>query len=405
MSKFPADIPVGFSKNLIIPQYYTADDGPWLANLLRAFNQFEGRPRDHWRQFLADGLNFRMPYAKGRFAAQVIEKELSEAVEPLANMTKIKTEVFVMAAEVRRKFEKQFFASSGEFRSLVIEAVLKGNSTISLAQFEKSLIEGSDRQAILKSPSVLGSFSALPAMLNGALVQKIIMRSYVIEIIVADQCRRLIRQAKLRGLVCEIFRDEGQMVRLRISGPLAIFGPTTIYGRRLQEFIPLLFWNLNFKLRATCRSNESSYFLYLDSSSPLKVSAPPRLFDSRVEEQFYSEFGKYTQAWELHREPAPFVDGDRMFFPDFLATRRGLYAHSVYIEILGYWTDDYIKKKIEDIDRMKKYRAVFLISHKLKEHFHASCENHRFVFMKRKIPLSEILLSIEELANFNSAGG
>lgn len=401
MSDFLPRLPVTMNKNregnLLIPLYFTSDDGPWIRNLLMIFNLFEGKSKEAWRKHLSNGLNFKLPYQKGRFAIQFIENELTTTQEPPPNLEKVKIEVFIAATTHRRELVKQISWDRKPFRQKTIDSILKENSSVSMVQLDHSLSTGTGRQTFLKSISTLGEPSDLPKILNGALIKKIMMRSFIIEILVTDQCRRLVRQAKLRGLVCEVLLNEDKKNRLRISGPLAIFGPTTLYGRRLQEFIPLLFWSLDFKLKATFHLQGSPHFLYLDSSSPLKVANPPKFFDSKLEEKFFQEFGKYTQVWDLYREPAPFALGRRMFFPDFLAVSKNKKNSSVYIEIVGYWTEDYLKKKLEDIAFLKNNKALFIISHKLKDHFASPYFNHRYIFIKRKIPIQDIVSCLKDL--------
>lgn len=190
-------------------------------------------------------------------------------------------------------------------------------------------------------------------------------------------------------------------VRLKISGPLSLFGPTTIYGRKLQEFIPLLFWNLEFRLRASFRFQSQTYHLYLDSLSPLKISKPPQFFDSKLEEDFYHEFGKHTPNWDLQREPEPISIQDRLIFPDFLVRSRTHPEQVIFIEIIGFWTKEYLKKKREDMKMMASRKTIFLINSKWKSFFEQedtiSNPNHVLLYYKRKISAKEVLLTIEIL--------
>jgi predicted nuclease of restriction endonuclease-like RecB superfamily len=252
-------------------------------------------------------------------------------------------------------------------RSDLIQSILTKHPRVSLEQLESSLLKGTGGEKFLKKVISLGDSIDLPRKINGILVKKLMMRALVIEIIIKDQSRRIVRQAKLQGLICEIRKKENSHIQLRISGPLALFGPTTIYGRRLQAFIPLLFWNLEFKLRATFRSQGHSYFFFLDSLSPLKTSKPPVLFDSKLEEVFYVDFRKQIQFWDLIREPEPIVMEERMFFPDFALTHKTLQSESIYIEIIGYWTDAYVKKKLEEVSFMDNKKMIFIVNVKLKD--------------------------------------
>jgi hypothetical protein len=52
----------------------------------------------------------------------------------------------------------------------------------------------------------------------------------------------------------------------------------------------------------------------------------------------------------LIREPDPIiVKSDQAFIPDFMFER---YGRQIYLEIVGFWTDEYIKRKIQKITRI-----------------------------------------------------
>lgn len=400
MSKLLTGLPIITKDNLILPQYFSDEDQPWLRHMLFTFQRWEGRPLKEWTDYLSEGLNFKYPYHKGKFALQALEKELTETQEAPPELSQFKLELFILAQQKRKERVNTLPSSICWNRREVIDILLPQYPTISLDQLESSLERSTGSEKQIKSISTLGEFSDLPRKLNGLLIRKIMAKSFIIEIHLMDQSRRLIRQAKLHGLICEVSKIKDSFLRLRISGPLALFGPTTIYGRKLQEFIPLLFWNLSFNLRASFRSNGQTYHLYLDSLSPLKISKPPHFFDSKLEEEFYHEFGKYTQNWELQREPEPISIQDRLIFPDFLLRSRTHPTTAIFIEIIGYWTKDYLKKKRQDMKLMSPYKTIFLINSKWKSFFEqeqTSNPNHILLYYKRKISPKEVLHAIETL--------
>jgi predicted nuclease of restriction endonuclease-like RecB superfamily len=401
MSKFTERLPVIVKNRIIFPIYFSADDLPWLIQLMQCFTRFRGQSASEWQKYYAAGLNFKMPFKKGLFAAESIERELSAALSIPAEVNKAKLELFLLASGRIQVPTSETLPTPKELRQALIEKTLSKFPTLTLAQLELALLNGTGSPKIIGSIQSLGESSDLPRRLNGYLIRKLMLRALIIEVIVKDQTRRIVRQAKFRGLICEVRAKSDGAVQLRVSGPLAIFGPTLIYGRRLQEFIPLLFWNLEFKLRATILSNRQTHFLFLDSTSPLRVAQPPQLFDSKTEEQFFKEFTNATADWDLQREPEPICVGERMFFPDFLATNRKLNSSPVLIEIIGYWTKDYFKKKYEEIEILGRRKALFLINAKYATEFSdrlaSASPTHRFVFHKRKIPINDIIAGLNEL--------
>jgi hypothetical protein len=70
-------------------------------------------------------------------------------------------------------------------------------------------------------------------------------------------------------------------------------------------------------------------------------------FDSNVEKKFMDKFHTFSTNWKLSREPDPLILSDgKAFIPDFLFEKSGV---KVYFEIVGFWTRDYLKRKLEKI--------------------------------------------------------
>ena len=60
-----------------------------------------------------------------------------------------------------------------------------------------------------------------------------------------------------------------------------------------------------------------------------------------------NKFLTFSTKWKLSREPDPLILTDgKAFIPDFLFEKSGI---RVYFEIVGFWTTDYLKRKLEKI--------------------------------------------------------
>ncbi|MFS8065309.1 MAG: DUF790 family protein [Byssovorax sp.] len=60
------------------------------------------------------------------------------------------------------------------------------------------------------------------------------------------------------------------------------------------------------------------------------------------------EFRRLGSAWALHRETAAVPAGGKVFFPDFTLRRGG---DTVYLEIVGYYTPEYHRTKLDSLRR------------------------------------------------------
>jgi hypothetical protein len=82
------------------------------------------------------------------------------------------------------------------------------------------------------------------------------------------------------------------------------------------------------------------------------------LFDSNVEKNFMNKFLTFSTNWKLSREPDPLILTDgKAFIPDFLFEKSGI---RVYFEIVGFWTTDYLKRKLEKIKDLNTNIATSL---------------------------------------------
>ncbi len=70
-------------------------------------------------------------------------------------------------------------------------------------------------------------------------------------------------------------------------------------------------------------------------------------YDSKVERLFAKKFELFNTSWKIEREPEPLITHSKSaFIPDFILTK---YKTKVFVEIIGFWTKDYIGRKIDKI--------------------------------------------------------
>lgn len=66
-----------------------------------------------------------------------------------------------------------------------------------------------------------------------------------------------------------------------------------------------------------------------------------------MERAFAEKFGSERDGWHLSREGGVLVRGQRAFVPDF--TFRHTDGTVVHLEIVGFWTPEYIERKRETL--------------------------------------------------------
>ena len=147
-----------------------------------------------------------------------------------------------------------------------------------------------------------------------------------------------------------------------IDGPISLFKLTDRYGTSIAKLLPSIIssgkWSLNSWIVRKTMSGKKIYEFNISSlevPSPLQiliiVTEITSYFDSSVEEKFANRFEQVASGWRLIREPDPLiVSGGRAFIPDFMIQK---YDRRIYLEIVGFWTKEYLQKKLQkliDID-------------------------------------------------------
>ncbi len=149
------------------------------------------------------------------------------------------------------------------------------------------------------------------------------------------------------------FRSMAQSggVILDLSGPFALFRHTLIYGRRLSSLLPRLAWCDRFELEAQVALGAgpaAGLVRYrLRSGDPLPPGRELGRFDSEVEARFARDFARLGSDWDLVREPeAVPLEGGRLSFPDFALVHRRTPERRWWLEIVGFWTERYLRDKL-----------------------------------------------------------
>ncbi|MFX1519550.1 MAG: DUF790 family protein [Promethearchaeota archaeon] len=124
------------------------------------------------------------------------------------------------------------------------------------------------------------------------------------------------------------------------------------------------------------------------------------VFDSLVEEKFFKIFEKEVpKGWAVIHEPEPVIvpETGTLFIPDFALIRGDI---KVYVEIIGFWTESYKKKKKEKLRVLKEYikdiKLILLIDEKYKDFFDEDFGFPTVFYSSKGIKTMEILNILEQ---------
>jgi predicted nuclease of restriction endonuclease-like RecB superfamily len=226
--------------------------------------------------------------------------------------------------------------------------------------------------------------------------------------------------------------EELKDVHLHIEGPASLFRMSERYGNSFAKIFPILMKSKGWRLKAGIlykgyQGKSILEFTLKDSDEVFKpVSEKTRCLEACYSELQLNErkegdvTGKEVKtgfsknetetleddteietydstiehifsnlslgSWKIKREPTIFKAGKYAFVPDFSLERDGM---KVYLEIVGFWTPEYLAKKIKKLKEVKE-PVILLINRRLK------CSEKDFpaqevIFFDRKIPINEVM--------------
>jgi hypothetical protein len=318
----------------VVPHFLGEHDHPWLRVLLEEHERFIGKPHRELEARLREPLPCESPPRKLRLALQVLGRLRPSHRKTAVPPRRARALVFVEAARTHASPETIL---SGVAASLGVTP----------EDVRDSLFGDLPGERLVGAPAQPLSAVELALRCNLALVQALLFRATMVRIDVEGNTRTLVRQAKWRGLICTgIQQSRAADAALELSGPFALFRHTRLYGRALGELVPLLAWCPRFRLQAECVIHGCRLTLQLGTGDPIFPASAPRRYDSRLEERFAREFRRLAPAWDVVREPEPIPAGGTLIFPDFALQHRSDPGRRWLLEIVGFWTPDYVVRKL-----------------------------------------------------------
>jgi hypothetical protein len=327
-----AAIPARLDRGRILPSFLDERDQPWLHVLIDEVDRFRGRPLRELQQRLREPLPCATPHFKLRAAVQLLLRLGNSEIESEVSPPEAREALFVEAA-----------AQTGKPRTTILAAAA---STLGLAPaaLERALFADLAGERVFSGPDSPVSPHEVALRVNQLIARSLLFRASRVRIRAEGAIRPVVRQAKLRGLICTV--EDGEPPVLDLSGPYAVFRRTLLYGRALGELLPFLAWCARFDLDATCVLRGQEGELHLQSGDPLFPSSTPKPFDSKLEARFARDLKKAAPDWDLLREPEPVRAGGTIIFPDFLLRHRFYPSRQFLVEVIGFWTPEYLQRKL-----------------------------------------------------------
>jgi len=183
-----------------------------------------------------------------------------------------------------------------------------------------------------------------------------------------------------------------------LDGPASIFRLSRKYGIQMALFLPALLHCNRWWMEADILMKRTKYLFKLtDEFGLISHYTDPGEFDSKLERNFAEKFEKSDTEWRLERE-ADIIDlKDTVMIPDFAFVHPD--GRRALMEIVGFWTPDYLKRKLNKLRRAGLENMVVAVSEKL------NCSEEDFedipgevIFFKTSISVDDVLECVENCA-------
>ncbi|MFC7096162.1 DUF790 family protein [Halobaculum marinum] len=215
--------------------------------------------------------------------------------------------------------------------------------------------------------------------------------------------KALVSAAKRLGLLYEIRvldDDDAPTDRVVVvTGPDALFRRTRRYGTAFARLLRTVAATASeWTLEADIDDRGREYLLELsheDVSVPGVEPLAEPAFDSGVEADFAARFRALDLDWDLTREPEPLQVGASVMIPDFAFE----YRHAdfrVFFEVMGFWTPEYVEKKLDQLDRVEDVELVVAVDESLGVGEEIAARDHRVVTYSGTVRVKDVVDVLRE---------
>lgn len=206
--------------------------------------------------------------------------------------------------------------------------------------------------------------SALLSRYNVAQLQACLYRAERMTVIATDDLKTIIRYAKLAQLLHDIVRPSPSRYRITFSGPASVLRRTRRYGVNFAKFLPALLACKGWQMTALLKTpwNTPAKLNLSDKDGFTSHLPPPKEFDSSLEESLAGKFGPERDGWRLIREGEILYNQQKTFIPDF--TFRHEDGTQVLLEIVGFWTPEYLSHRREILKQFRHHRILIALPEK-----------------------------------------
>ncbi|RJX48011.1 DUF790 family protein [Halonotius pteroides] len=260
-----------------------------------------------------------------------------------------------------------------------------------LVRFGNQAIEGHDGEVTTSTTQLTGDSAEsyaddtitvewLLTRYNLALAQAVLYDATEMRIRVWDSFSTVFSYVKLFGLMHRIYPIDNAGSRVEstdvadgyeavLDGAASLFSKSRKYGIRMANFLPALplctRWEMEAEiLDETTGTTDHRRTLALDHTDGLSSHYSAQSdFDSDVERTLADKWERANTEWELVREDDVLDLGAEVMLPDFAIEHPD--GRRVILEIVGFWTPEYLSEKLTKIREADAANLVVAVSERL----------------------------------------
>lgn len=389
------------------PKYISIDSEGYLSlakELIEIFSQHKGRTRGELltslRMHLSDSPDYLIHRGLAKLLLHRAEFQVvnGSGIEPKA----LREKIFSLASE-----NAPIVLSPDIIHPVARKDILEA---LALELNTVPEVVLSDMYADLPQNHILSTFNPpAPEWLlnryNVALAQGVLYDCIRMRVIayrnIPARYKQLFKFIKFYGLMHSVTGDLDSGYEITLDGPMSMFRLSRKYGIHMANFLPALLLCTKWKMEAEILTGEDEKRYFVLSSNDHHLESHYKdtaQYDSLLEERFAERFEKMETGWTLERETEIVNLKDTVFIPDF-AFRNKADGKVGFLEIVGFWRSDYLKRKLGKIRRAGLRNLIIAVS----ENLNASEGNFRDIpgsvfFFKTSIDPKEVLKRLEEVA-------
>ncbi|WP_324662989.1 DUF790 family protein [Haloarcula sediminis] len=347
------------------PQFADGGHERLAARVLGVYQGHVGESRATLRTALTDLERGADDFKLVRGFAKLVEREATFETRAPLPPERARKRAFEAAEDVG-------VVTEGEREAALSRAA--AGLGIDVEALESSLYADLEDRQILTDVDARWSPAELLAQYNLSLAQTALFDATEVRVRSSDPGAVVSAVKRLR-LMYEI-RTTPEGREVVVTGPDAIFSNTRRYGTRFARLLRTVAKTGEWTLSATVDDRGTERELRLteaDVSVPGVEPVTEVSYDSGVEADFAARFSSLGLDWELIREPEPLEAGEHVVIPDFAFdwrpggagevrdTGSGDTDLRVFFEVMGFWTPEYVQKKLDrlaDVEGVEMLVAV-----------------------------------------------